>query len=228
MIQLAIVEDDEMLREELNFNLSRHGFTVLEANSGKGLDDILSNARVDLILLDITLPGESGLDICKRIRTQLPKIGVIMFTALPSKNLRIEGYECGADIYMTKPVNPAELKQALINLSKRIGLLNTSSEWQLNTRQLSLTGPNHIKIALTANESRILTGMIQAKDNILTIDNALIILEDGDDKELTKHALEASISRLRKKLSAAQPEIESPIKAAWGKGYKLMLPINLS
>jgi DNA-binding response OmpR family regulator len=227
MIEIAIVEDDELLREELNYMLSRHGFSVHETNCGSGLDDILGTTRIDMVLLDINLPGESGIVICKRIREQLPNIGIVMLTALPARNLRVDGYESGADLYMSKPVNSQELKQALLNLSKRLNINSQQSKWQLNTKSLILTDMLGNEITLTNDESRFLVSMIQSKENTTSTENALLLLDDEDDSEVSKRALEAFVSRLRKKIMVHHPDLASPIKAAWGKGYKLTLAISL-
>lgn len=227
MIELAIVEDDELLREELSYMLSRHGFSIHEANSGKGLDDILSTTRVDMLLLDINLPGESGIAICKRVREQLPSIGIVMLTAMAAKNLRIDGYESGADLYMSKPVNPPELKQALLNLAKRLNTVIPQTTWKLSSISLELIDPLGNKIALTTNESRFLVSMIQSKENTISIDNALLLLDETDDSEMSKRALEAFVSRLRKKIMVNHSDLGSPIKASWGKGYKLTLTMSL-
>jgi DNA-binding response OmpR family regulator len=227
MIEIAIIEDDDLLREELNYMLSRHGFKVHETNSGKGLDDILSTTRIDMLLLDINLPGESGIVICKRIRAQLPSIGIVMLTAMPARNLRVDGYESGADLYMSKPVNSQELKQALLNLSKRLNVSSQQSAWQLDNKSLTMTDPLGNQIALTNNESRFLVSMIQSKENTISTENAFFLLDDADNSEVSKRALEAFVSRLRKKMLAHHPDLASPIKAAWGKGYKLTLAISL-
>lgn len=227
MIEIAIIEDDDLLREELNYMLSRHGFSVHETNSGKGLDDILSTTRIDMLLLDINLPGESGIGICKRIRAQLPSIGIVMLTAMPARNLRVDGYESGADLYMSKPVNSQELKQALLNLSKRLNVSSQQNAWQLDNKSLTMTDPLGNQIALTNNESRFLVSMIQSKENTISTENAFLLLDDADDSEFSKRALEAFVSRLRKKILAHHPDLDSPIKAAWGKGYKLTLAISL-
>lgn len=228
MIEIAIIEDDFNLREELALMCSDYSFRVHETNSGRGLDDILSTTRIDILLLDINLPGESGISICKRIREQLPNIGIVIMTALPEKNLRIDGYESGADLYISKPLVPQELINAIRNLSKRLALSNNEKKWHLQTHNQILTAPSGKEINLTNKENKFLIAMIQSRDSIINFDNALFLIDRNNDSTVTKRALENFVSRLRKKILSHYPEIDSPIKAVSGIGYKLYLVISLA
>ena len=227
MIEIAIIEDDVTLREELAILCSDYRFSVHETNNGRGLDDILVTTRINILLLDINLPGESGISICKRIREQLPDIGIVIMTALPEKNLRIEGYTSGADIYISKPLIPQELIQALLNLSKRLNVSKNQEKWHLQTQNQILMTPSGKEIKLTSNENRFLIAMMQSRESTINFDNALLLIDKNNDGSATKRALEVFVSRLRKKILSHCPEIDSPIKALSGIGYKLYLAINL-
>ena len=94
-LTIALVEDDRLLREEIESHLTAHGFVVFAANSASALDDILARQAIDLYILDLNLPGESGLSLCKRLRQAMPGAGIVILTARVSLNDRLAGYEMG-------------------------------------------------------------------------------------------------------------------------------------
>jgi DNA-binding response OmpR family regulator len=101
---VALVEDDRLLREEVELHLNNHGFIVYVANSARGLDDLMAHTLVDLYVIDWNLPGESGLSVCRRLRQTLPNSAIVLMTARVALNDRLSGYrEGGADIYLNRP-----------------------------------------------------------------------------------------------------------------------------
>lgn len=227
---VALVEDDRLLREEIAGHLLAHGFEVHAVNCAKALDDLLARTPTDLFVLDLNLPGESGLSLCKRLRQTLPHAGIAILTARVALNDRLAGYEMGgADIYLTKPIAPDELVMVLRSLGRRIKKADTDHDWSLNLRDRTLKSPHaQAKLRLTSREKTFLVALIQAKDNTLE-SGALCDLytsEDSDDL-MSKHALEELVARLRKKLRSALPqEAEQPIKSVWGVGYQLCIPVE--
>ncbi|KZS01178.1 Uncharacterized protein APZ42_002239 [Daphnia magna] len=114
---LALVEDDRLLRQEIEVHLRAHGFEVHAANSASGLDDLNARIAFDLYLIDLNLPGENGLSLCRRVRQSRPDAGIVIMTARVALNDKIAGYkQGGADLYMTKPVAPDELVLVLQSL----------------------------------------------------------------------------------------------------------------
>jgi len=227
---VALVEDDRLLREEIANHLRAHGFEVHAVNSATALDDLMARTPVDLYLLDLNLPGESGLSLCKRLRQTLPNAGIAILTARVSLNDRLAGYEMGgADIYLTKPVVPDELVMVLRSLGRRIKKTEVSADWSLNLRDRTLKSPHaEGKLRLTNREKILLVALIQAKDNTLE-SGALCDLYTSEDSDelMSKHALEELVARLRKKLRSALPQgAEQPIKSVWGVGYQLCIPVE--
>ena len=228
---VALVEDDRLLREEVELHLQSHGFIVHVANSASGLDDLMAHTFFDLYLIDWNLPGESGLSLSRRLRQAVPTAGIVIMTARVALNDRLTGYREGsADIYMTKPVAPDELVMVLRSLGRRLHAHLTSREWVMNLRDRTMTGPQpEQKLRLTHREKALLVALVQAKDNTLGSDLLCDLIDNGytEDTSLTKHALEEAVARLRKKFRSVQaPDAEPAIKSVWGVGYQLCLPIT--
>jgi DNA-binding response OmpR family regulator len=230
---VALVEDDRLLREEVELHLGQQGFIVHVANSASGLDDLMAQTYFDLYVLDWNLPGESGLSLSRRLRQALPKAAIVMMTARVSLTDRLSGYrDGGADIYMSKPVAPDELVMVLQSLGRRLQAHNTDQDWVMNLRDRTLTGPqSEQKLRLTHREKALLVALIQAKDNLLDSNVLCDLIDQGqaDDGAMTKHALEEVVARLRKKLKTVQPlHAEPAIKSVWGVGYQLCASITFA
>lgn len=228
---IALVEDDRLLREEIVEHLHAHGFVVHAVNSAAALDDLVTVEAIDLYILDLNLPGESGLSLCRRLRQSLPNAGIVIMTARVGLPDRISGYkDGGADIYLGKPVAPDELVLVLRSLGRRVKKTSTGKEWLLSIRDRTLTGPEPSqKLRLTHREKALLVALSQAKNNTLS-SGALcdIYSAEGSEEFMSKHALEELIARLRKKFREVQPENEeAAIKSVWGVGYQLCVQISL-
>jgi DNA-binding response OmpR family regulator len=227
---LALVEDDRLLREEIEVHLKAHGFEVHAANSASGLDELNARIAFDLYLIDLNLPGENGLSLCRRVRQSRPDAGIVIMTARVALHDRIAGYkQGGADLYLTKPVSPDELVLVLLSLGRRLKHSQASSEWSLSLRDRTLMGPNQaLKLRLTSKEKTILLALVQAKDN--TLESGVLcdlFAEEDSDALMSKHALEELIARLRKKFKSAQADGDEPaIKSVWGVGYQLCVRIQ--
>jgi DNA-binding response OmpR family regulator len=227
---LALVEDDRLLREEIEVHLRANGFQVHSANSAAGLDDLNARIAFDLYLIDLNLPGENGLSLCRRVRQSRADAGIVIMTARVALNDRIAGYkQGGADLYLTKPVSPDELVLVLLSLGRRLKQSQTAQEWSLSLRDRTLLGPDPAqKLRLTSKEKTILLALVQAKDN--TLESGVLcdlFAEEDDESLMSKHALEELVARLRKKLKTAMPTpSETPIKSVWGVGYQLCIQIE--
>jgi DNA-binding response OmpR family regulator len=226
---VALVEDDRLLREEIEVHLRSHCFDVHAVNSASGLDDLNARIAFDLYLIDLNLPGENGLSLCRRVRQSRPDAGIVIMTARVALNDRIAGYkQGGADVYMTKPVAPDELVLVMMSLGRRLKQTQTAQEWSLSLRDRTLLGPEQDKkLRLTSKEKIILLALVQAKDNTMQSGALCDLFAEDDDALMSKHALEEMIARLRKKFKSVQTDGDEPaIKSVWGVGYQLCVRIQ--
>ena len=113
---VLIVEDEESIRKFVKINLDRAGYDVIEAGSGEEGIELASKQRIDIVVLDVMLPGIDGFEVCKKLRADHPHLGIIMLTAKTQDIDKIMGLEYGTDDYMTKPFNPTELVLRLKSL----------------------------------------------------------------------------------------------------------------
>lgn len=227
-IRVAIVEDDAILREELAWFLNMHGCEVLEANSGRGLDDLLPLSSVDTVVLDLNLPGENGFDIAERLKRHRPSLGIIMLTARSALLDRVKGYSSGADIYLAKPVPGEELLAALMSLRRRLGGQAKPQMWLLDRERALIRPPSgQADIALTAKELSFLLLFARAAQDTLESTTVCDMMESGESVEpLSKRALENIVSRLRKKLQTAVSNEQVLIRSVWGTGYQLCFAVK--
>jgi two-component system phosphate regulon response regulator OmpR len=226
--KIVIVDDDARIRDLLRRFLSQEGFDVLLAEDGRALDRILQRETIDLLVLDLMLPGEDGLSICKRLRGNGTKIPVIMLTAKGEDVDRINGLEIGADDYLGKPFNPRELLARIHAVLRRRPQAEvpgapandkeviTFGEFTLDlgVRALSKNGQD---IPLTTGEFAMLKALVRHPRQALSRDK-LAQLARGREFEPFDRSLDVQVSRLRKmiELDPASPKI---IQTVWGVGY---------
>ena len=229
-LSVAIVEDDALLRQEIEVHLRAHGMVVHAANSAAGLDDLTAREAIDVFLIDLNLPGEGGLSLCKRLRESLPLAGIVICTGRTSLVDRIAGYrQGGADFYLTKPVSPDELVLVIESLGRRLKKSSSTDSWSLSLRDRTLQGPlPEQKLQITGREKTLLVALMQAKDN--TLDSGVLcdlFGNENSDHSISKHSLEELVARLRKKFKAVQGlGSETAIKSVWGVGYQLCIRVN--
>ena len=229
-IRIALVEDDTLLRKEIFYHLKDTGFQVFGLANGKSLDELLITEPIDIFILDLTLPGEDGLSIARRIRNSIPKVGIVMMSARGSIADRVKGYESGADIYLYKPVSPEELTASLNSLMRRLNTDVVSSRWKLSLKNRSIVGPAVWQRTLLTNSEKVLTvGLIQAPNH--TLENEVIVeilSQRSGNEEMGKRALESLVSRLRRKLGEiAEPGADVALKSVWGVGYQLCIAVDI-
>ena len=223
---LILVEDNERLREELENYLRDEGFDVRGVDGGQALNQALLERRADVLILDLNMAGEDGISIAKRMRISSPEVGIVMLTARVQSIDKQNGYQSGADVYMTKPARPAELVAALRNLLARLAPQVKQTQWILDTTMLSIRFQQTTSIALTLAEAKLL--------KTLALNNACVELEElqlvldhqSEDAAKNKLRLEVLISRLRSKLSPYMGEF-NPIKSVRGRGYQLCMPLAI-
>ena len=227
--KIVIVDDDARIRDLLRRYLSQEGFDVLLAEDGRALDRILQRETIDLVVLDLMLPGEDGLSICRRLRAAGVKTPVIMLTAKVDDTDRINGLEIGADDYLGKPFNPRELLARIHAVLRRRPQNESPSApssadhevivfgafaLDLGTRSLTLNGED---MPLTSGEFAMLKALARHPKQPLTRDK-LAQLARGREFEPFDRSLDVQISRLRKMIEQdpASPKI---IQTVWGVGY---------
>jgi two-component system phosphate regulon response regulator OmpR len=225
--RILVVDDDLRLRDLLNRYLSEQGFGVHVAQDAAAMDKLLARERFDLIVLDLMMPGEDGLSVCRRLRGAKDTIPIIMLTAKGDDVDRIVGLEMGADDYLPKPFNPRELL-ARINavLRRKIpsgppgapaegGSLQFGEfELNLSTRTLTRAGK---PVSLTTGEFSVLKVLAQHPRQPLSRDK-LMELARGREYEVFDRSIDVQISRLRK-IVEADPAHPRHIQTVWGFGY---------
>lgn len=225
-LNILIVEDDADLRESIIDALLGRGYHVRGIDCAEALPEQVDLLQLDIAILDVNLPDESGLSLAKRMRRVQPELGIIILSARSSADDRTAGYAHGADLYLTKPASLSELEAAVLALVRRLKQEPSTQDTvclQLHAASLSLTCQGQ-SIALTKNEAILLAAWARAPQNTLghwQIAEALG-MEDGIKKPL----IELHISRLRKKLPNAL-DVPTSIRSVRGQGYQLCVPLVL-
>jgi two-component system phosphate regulon response regulator OmpR len=226
--RILVVDDDLRLRDLLNRYLFEQGFSVYVAQDAAAMDKLLGRERFDLIVLDLMMPGEDGLSVCRRLRGAKDTIPIIMLTAKGDDVDRIVGLEMGADDYLPKPFNPRELVARIrAVLRRRTAPLPPGApaveEGQMSfgqvtidlaTRALTRAGST---IALTTGEFALLKVLLTHPRVPLSRDK-LMELARGREYEVFDRAIDVQISRLRK-LVEPDPQHPLHIQTVWGFGY---------
>ena len=204
LLNIAIVEDHDALREIMVEVLRREGHHVQGLDCAEALDDSLIRSRIDLLISDLNLPGADGYSLTRRFRAAHPLAGIIMVTARNALDDKVNGYQVGTDIYLTKPVSPDELVAAVNSVARRLqaqstqGQPQTATSLQFDSRRSILSGPLGT-CTLVAAESTVLTALARAPDQQLEVWQLLELL-NLDLETYTKSTFEVRLARLRKKL----------------------------
>ena len=220
---IHIVEDEPDIRETLAYNLSQEGFKVSEFSDAESCLDKIQKKKPDLLILDLMLPGMSGLDLCKQIRADksLQNLAIIMLTAKGEEVDRIIGFELGADDYVTKPFSVRELiLRVKVILKKQTDTTENNELVEFGPIKLNLDAHevliNDDEIILTALEFKLLKHLIQRRGRVQTRDQ---LLGDvwGYSSEITTRTVDTHIKRLREKLGT----VGDYIQTVRGVGYRL-------
>lgn len=225
--RILVVDDDNRLRHLLERYLEEQGFAVKTVTDGVQMDRALAREHFDLLVLDLMLPGEDGLAICRRLRSTETDLAIVMLTARGDEVDRIVGLEIGADDYLPKPFNPRELvarihavmrrrprvlpgAPAAANTTVRFGEIDVD----LATRRLSRKGE---VLALTTGEFALLKVLLQHPREPLSRDK-LMELARGREYDAFDRSIDVQISRLRK-LIETEPTKPRYLQTVWGFGY---------
>ncbi len=232
---ILIVDDDAEIRSLLGDYLRKNGYKASVAADGKAMWSALARGKVDLVVLDLMLPGEDGLSLCRRLRTD-SDTPVIMLTARGEETDRIVGLEMGADDYLAKPFSPRELLARIKNVLRRFRSLPRSlraddartiafAGWRLDVLARHLVSPEGVVTSLSGAEYQLLKIFLSHPSHVLSRDQ-LMVLSKGREADPSDRSIDIHVSRLRHRLGddPSDPQI---IKTVRGEGYVLAAAVEL-
>jgi two-component system OmpR family response regulator len=231
-IKLLLVDDEASLREPLADYLSRQGFSVKQAADAAKARTILLDEQPDLVLLDIMMPGEDGLSLCRHL-IEAKKLPVIFLTAKGEATDRIVGLEIGADDYVVKPFEPRELVARIRSVLRRAVRSVPEPEvdaqyqfegWSLDPLKRRLTDPEGTIVPISSAEFRLLVAFLEHPRQVLDRDRLLDMVQ-GREAHLFDRAVDNQVSRLRRKMEedSRDPKL---IQTVWGGGYRLAADVH--
>nr|WP_250811035.1 response regulator [Neorhizobium tomejilense] len=233
LAHVVVVDDHSDIRDLVRQYLEQQGYKVSVAESGSVLRRVLEHHAVDLIILDIMMPGEDGLSVCRQVRATLD-IPIIFLTAMAEDTDRILGLELGADDYLVKPFNFRELLARVRAVLRRAANPATPAAarqskklriagWRVDMGRQEISGENGVGIPLSTAEFRLLKVFIERPGMILSREQ-LLDLTTGRTADIFDRSIDNQVSRLRKKIEE-NPKNPSIIKTHWGGGYSLSVEV---
>jgi two-component system OmpR family response regulator len=231
-VKLLLVDDEASLREPLAEYLSRQGFVVRQAADAAKARSALLAETPDLVLLDVMMPGEDGISLCRHL-VETKDLPVIFLTARGEATDRIVGLEIGADDYVVKPFEPRELVariRSVLRRSTRNGVVDEGDAlyefegWQLDPLKRRLTDPEGTVVPISSAEFRLLVAFLDHPRQVLDRDRLLDMVQ-GREAHLFDRAVDNQVSRLRRKMEedSRDPRL---IQTVWGGGYRLACDVR--
>lgn len=227
---ILVVDDDSDVRWMAERYLGKHGFDVVSAPDGVRMREIVAERRFDLVILDITMPGEDGLSLARFLREHHEPIAIVMLTASGEVVDRVVGLEIGADDYLTKPCDPRELLARVKSVLRRTGKARTEPETpgpelnrvrfglcELNLESHKLFGEDQEEIPITGMEFDLLKAFSENPNKVLSRDR-LLDLANKRDRDAFDRSIDIRITRIRKKIER-DPSKPQVIKTVRGAGY---------
>jgi len=238
---ILIVDDDREIRDLLRRFLTQHGLRVSTAAEGRDMNAQLDAGAIDLIVLDLMMPGDDGLTLTRNLRAnrtnQNRDVPIIMLTAMGEETDRIVGLEMGADDYLAKPFNPRELLARIKAVLRRFEALPngqsavpsedgvlTFAGWVFNLNSRALTDPNGAAVTISGGEFELLQTFVTHPGRVLNRDQ-LLDMARGRDAQPFDRSIDVQVSRLRKKIEP-DPKNPSLIKTVRGGGYMFTPPVG--
>jgi two-component system OmpR family response regulator len=233
---LLVVDDHRDIREALARYLGKHGYRVSTAESAAAARRALETARIELVVLDLMMPGEDGLALCRQLRAKADGgVPIIMLTAMAEDTDRVVGLEMGADDYLTKPFNPRELLARIKAVLRRTHSLPPQpaqpparqlrfDRWTLDSARRELVGPDGVAVPLSTAEFLLLGAFLRHPGMVLSRDQLLDITR-GRDAVPFDRSVDNQVSRLRKKIER-DPRRPELIKTHWGGGYSFTAEVQ--
>jgi two-component system, OmpR family, response regulator len=234
--RVLIVDDDPSIRQMVVDYLGDNEMHATALPSGRGVSDVTAQAMIDLLILDLKLPGEDGLDIARRIRAG-SNIPIIMLTACKEEADRVMALELGADDYLTKPFSPRELLARIRSLIRSSRAHETVADglakirayrfdgWELNVRLRNLRSPHGEVMKLRNAEFNLLAAFLASPQRVLTREQLLRMSHLHND-EVYDRAIDTQVGRLRRKLDVRGARQEL-IHTERGAGYVLTVPVEV-
>lgn len=233
---LLLVDDERSIREPLATYLGRNGFRVTQAGDAAAARERLHGYAIDLVVLDVMMPGEDGLSLCRHIR-ETSDLPVILLTAMAEETDRIVGLEMGADDYVVKPFSPRELVARIKVILRRagraaVGVRQRAPEtgsyafagWVLKAGERALVDPDGVQVPLSTGEFNLMLAFVTHPHQVLSRDQ-LLDLAYGREANAFDRAIDNHISRLRRKVEA-DPKSPQLVKTVWGGGYSLAADVT--
>jgi len=231
-IRLLLVDDEPSLREPLAEYLARQGFVVRQAEDAAKARSALLEETPDLVLLDVMMPGEDGLSLCRHL-TETRNLPVIMLTAKGEAMDRIVGLEIGADDYVPKPFEPRELVARIRSVLRRASKASPALDedalyefdgWQLDPLKRKLIDPDETVVPISSAEFRLLVAFLNHPRQVLDRDRLLDMVQ-GREAHLFDRAVDNQVSRLRRKMEhdSRDPKL---IQTVWGGGYRFAADVR--
>lgn len=231
---ILVVDDDREIRRLLGEYLEKNGYRSTAVHDGKSMRRALEMSAPNLIVLDLMLPGEGGLALCREVRTR-SQVPIVMLTALGDEPDRILGFECGADDYVVKPFNPRELLvriRAVLRRSAHAPRDPDATEvrgyrfagWRLDTTTRMLSRPDASEVALNGAEYRLLSILLSHPGRVLSRIQ-IMELARGRDLDPFDRSIDVRISRLRQRLGD-DARSASIIKTVYGEGYVIGVAVE--
>lgn len=225
---ILIVDDHREIRDLVSRALTKEGFRVSVAADGRAMRKALADSRIDLILLDLMLPGEDGLSLCRSVRVE-SRIPIIMLTAKGDEVDRVIGLEMGADDYLPKPFGSRELVARIRAVLRRSQDTSTAAQpsqrpkqyhfdrWRLDIGARELLREDGVILPLSTGEYDLLIALVERPQRVLSRDQ-LLDLARGRAANALDRSIDTQVSRLRRKLEK-DPSDPKLIKTVWGGGY---------
>lgn len=233
---LLIVDDDKEIRSLLTEYLSGNGYRITAVQDGQAMHRALELNRIDLVVLDLMLPGEDGLTLCREIRSRFSSLPVLILTAKGDEIDRIVGLEMGADDYLAKPFNPRELLARIKSVLRRSVALPPNlkvtevkaykfSNWTLDILTRNLQSPDGLIIPLSGAEYRLFRVFLDHPQKVLNRDQ-LLELANKRETVLFDRSIDVLVGRIRNRL---KDEVKEPIfiKTIRGEGYVFSMPVDV-
>lgn len=232
---ILVVDDDQRIRSMLASFLRDHGLRVSQAGDGRQMFTVLEAARIDTVVLDVMMPGEDGISLCRRLRSE-STVPIILLTAVSGETDRIVGLEVGADDYVTKPFNPRELLARIRAVLRRVAMLSAGPResrqaiyrfngWRLDPTRRTLHSPGGALTDLTSGEFDLLAAFAEHPQRVLTRDQ-LLDLARGRSAAGFDRSIDVQISRLRRKIED-NPQDPSLIKTVRNEGYYFAADVGI-
>jgi len=231
---ILVVDDDQEIRELTCNHLKKRDYRVSSATNAKEARGIIQDSAIDLVVLDVMMPGEDGLSLCRHI-IETSEIPVILLTALSGETDRVVGLELGADDYICKPFSIQELNSRIKAVLRRanalpkirqstVGRNLAFDRWVLDANLRELTDKNGVVVALSSTESALLVAFLEHPRHILNRDQ-LLDLTQGRFAKAFDRTIDNQVSRLRHKVEM-DPKDPKLIVTEWGGGYRLAVDVT--